>query len=68
MKKINDWGLTILGIVGAIGNAVYNINWLEFDIKKEWPKLLASVALGVVGYFATIKSKKKDDAGSGKEA
>lgn len=57
MKNIKDWGLTALGIIGAVGNAIINIDWVNFDIKKEWPKLVASVVVAAVGYFAQIKTK-----------
>lgn len=64
MKKINNWSLTILGIIGAIGNAVININWIDFHFQKEWPKLLASVVVAVVGYLSSFNTKKevKDDS------
>lgn len=61
-KNIANWGATLLGLAVAIAVDVMTINWIEFDIKKEWPKLLCSVVIAVGGYVSKIKMKK-DDSG-----
>lgn len=56
--KVADWSATVVGLAVAIAQAGYNIDWLNFEFKKEWPKLLFSVVIAAGGYFSTIKKQK----------
>lgn len=49
---------TIIGVIMAICEAWLNIEWKEFDIKKEWPKLLLSAAFAIGGYMTSINMLK----------
>lgn len=62
-KKIRDWGATILGVCVAIAMDLLIIDWKDFDLKKEWPKLVLSSIVALGGYFSRIKNVKKDDGG-----
>lgn len=57
-KKVRDWSATILGLAVAIAQAGYNIDWLNFDLHKEWPKLFFSFVIAAGGYFSTLKKSE----------
>ncbi len=60
MKKIKEnWESklsTIMGFIVAISTAWITIDWVTFDIKKEYPKLILSALIGIGGYMTKIKS------------
>jgi hypothetical protein len=43
--------------VVAIANAWITIDWVTFDIQKEYPKLILSALIGIGGYMTKINSK-----------
>jgi len=59
-KKLTstDWLATMSGLVTAIATAWVTIDWLTFDINKEWPKLLLSAVIATGGYFSKFKTNK----------
>ena len=59
LKNIRDWGATILGLIVAIAMALIDINWIDFDINKEWPKLLLSSIIAAGGYLSKFKKAKE---------
>ena len=62
MKKIKEnWRnhlSTLLGVLVSIANAWYSIDWLSFDISKEYPKLILSAFMVAGGYFTNINEGK----------
>jgi len=48
---------TIFGFIVAIANAWVTIDWVTFDINKEYPKLVLSALIGIGGYMTKINSK-----------
>ena len=60
MKKIKqNWESklsTIMGFIVAISTAWITIDWVTFDINKEYPKLILSALIGIGGYMTKIKS------------
>jgi len=61
-KKVNllaDYGATLIGLLVAISNAWLNIDWINFDIKKEYPKLVLSAIIAISGYISTVKLNTK---------
>lgn len=60
MRKIKEnWESklsTIMGFVVAISTAWVTIDWVTFDINKEYPKLILSALIGIGGYMTKIKS------------
>ena len=63
MKKIKqNWESklsTIMGFIVAISTAWITIDWVTFDINKEYPKLILSALIGIGGYMTKIKSDDK---------
>jgi hypothetical protein len=63
MKKIRqNWESklsTLMGFIVAISTAWITIDWLTFDINKEYPKLILSALIGIGGYMTKIKSDDK---------
>jgi hypothetical protein len=63
MKKIaNNWESklsTIMGLIVSISTAWITIDWVLFDIKKEYPKLILSALIAIGGYMTKIKSDDK---------
>jgi hypothetical protein len=63
MKKIKEnWESklsTIMGFIVAVSTAWITIDWVTFDINKEYPKLILSALIGVGGYMTKIKSNDK---------
>jgi len=55
-NKLADYGATFLGIAAAIANAWINIDWVNFNLAKEWPKLFISAIIALVGYKSRIKT------------
>ena len=50
---------TIMGFIVAISTAWITIDWVTFDINKEYPKLILSALIGIGGYMTKIKSNDK---------
>jgi hypothetical protein len=63
MKKIKEnWESklsTVMGFIVAISNAWITIDWVTFDINKEYPKLILSALIAIGGYMTKIKSNDK---------
>jgi len=57
-NKLADHSATIVGVTVAIASAWMTIDWVTFDIKKEYPKLVLSAVIAAGGYFSTIKTKE----------
>jgi hypothetical protein len=47
---------TLMGFIVAISTAWITIDWVTFDINKEYPKLILSALIGIGGYMTKIKS------------
>ena len=60
MKKIKqNWESklsTLMGFIVAISTAWITIDWITFEINKEYPKLILSALIGIGGYMTRIKS------------
>ena len=50
---------TLMGFIVAISTAWITIDWVTFDINKEYPKLILSALIGIGGYMTKIKSNDK---------
>ena len=50
---------TLMGFTVAISTAWITIDWVTFDINKEYPKLILSALIGIGGYMTKIKSNDK---------
>jgi len=63
MRKIKqNWESklsTLMGFIVAISTAWITIDWVTFDINKEYPKLILSALIGIGGYLTKIKSNDK---------
>lgn len=63
MRKIKEnWESklsTLMGFIVAISTAWITIDWVTFDINKEYPKLILSALIGIGGYMTKIKSDDK---------
>ena len=63
MRKIKqNWESklsTLMGFIVAIATAWITIDWVTFDINKEYPKLVLSALIGIGGYMTKIKSNDK---------
>lgn len=63
MRKIEqNWESklsTLMGFIVAISTAWITIDWVTFDINKEYPKLILSALIGIGGYMTKIKSDGK---------
>lgn len=59
-ENLNDWSATIAGLLVAIGTAYSTIDWTNFNIKKEWPRLLISAAIAIGGYISKFKTNGED--------
>ena len=55
IKTIHDLGATLMGLGVAISTALLTIDWANFNVIKEWPKLVLSGIIATGGYFSTIK-------------
>lgn len=49
---------TIMGCIVAIAQAYITIDWVNFDIKKEWPKLICSAVIAIGGYMTSVNMLK----------
>ena len=48
-----------MGFIVAIATAWITIDWITFDINKEYPKLILSALIGIGGYMTKINSNDK---------
>lgn len=55
---IADHGVTIAGFSIAIADALKSIDWANFDISKEWPRILLDCVIAGGGWF--LKWKLQD--------
>ena len=55
-KDIYNRLATLGGFLTAIANAWINVDWTNFDWKKEWPKLFLSAVIAIAGYKSTFKN------------
>jgi hypothetical protein len=61
MKKINkSLASTIIGLFVAVASAWITIDWTNFDIKKEWMKLVLSAVIAAGGFLTQLKEKKAE--------
>lgn len=51
----SDFLATAAGLVVAIATAFITIDWANFDISKEYPKLICSAVIAAGGYFSKMK-------------
>lgn len=58
-KNICNWAATFLGLVVAVVTAWQVIDWDNFDMKKDWIKLLISTVIAFGGYVSQIRTVKK---------
>lgn len=56
-KEWRNYYATIMGLVVAIAQAWMTIDWTNFDIKKEWPKLVLSAAIAIGGWKTSLNVK-----------
>ena len=56
-NKLADYSATIIGVTVAVASAWMTIDWVTFDIKKEWPKLVLSAVIAAGGIVSKIKLK-----------
>ena len=62
MKKQASLISTIMGYAVAISMAWLTIDWTNFDIQKEYPKLIFSAIIALGGHVTSINVKdKKND-------
>lgn len=54
-KMNSDFLATAAGLVVAIATAFITIDWANFDISKEYPKLICSAVIAAGGYFSKMK-------------
>lgn len=57
-NKLADHSATIVGVTVAIASAWMTIDWVSFDIKKEWPKLILSAIIAAGGIVSKVKLKQ----------
>jgi hypothetical protein len=66
MKTIKDnWQSklsTLMGFIVAIATAWITIDWITFDINKEYPKLILSALIGIGGYMTKINSNENNES------
>ena len=55
-NKQTSRAATILGICVAIASAWITIDWTNFNITKEYPKLILSGIIAYGGYISRIKT------------
>ena len=55
-RKFRDYLASGVGILTAIASAWMTIDWINFDISKEWPKLVLSAIIAIGGISSRIKS------------
>jgi len=55
-KSFHNKVATFLGILTALANSWITIDWANFNIHKEWPKLVLSAIIGLGGYFTTLNN------------
>ena len=53
---------TLMGFIVAISTAWITIDWVTFDINKEYPKLILSALIGIGGYMTKIKSNENNES------
>lgn len=59
-NKQTSLAATILGVSVAIANAWITIDWNNFNINTEYPKLLLSAVIAYGGYKSRIKTNTDD--------
>lgn len=53
-NKLADHSATIVGVTVAIASAWITIDWVTFDIKEEWPKLILSAIIAAGGIVSKV--------------
>lgn len=65
-KKTKSWlanhAATILGLTVAVLDAYQNIDWTNFDWRKEWIRLLIDGGIAVGGYLSKFSFKSDAQA------
>lgn len=54
-EKVRNWLATILGLLTAVATALAVIDFNNFDIKKDWFRLIVIALPAIGGYFSTIR-------------
>lgn len=62
LKKFASPISSLMGLFVAVAQAWITIDWKDFDIEKEWPKLALSATIAVGGFVT--KLSHKDDTGT----
>lgn len=55
-RKLRDYLASSIGILTAIASAWMTIDWINFDVSKEWPKLVLSAIIAIGGITSRVKS------------
>lgn len=58
-KNKNSYISTIMGIIVAISTAWITIDWITFNLTKEYPKLILSGLIAIGGYMTQLKNNDK---------
>lgn len=58
IKRISDWGATVIGAIVAVANAWLNIDWEHFEFNtNNCFKLGLSAVIALGGYLSRFKTK-----------
>lgn len=58
LKRISDWGATVIGAIVAVANAWITIDWENFQFdQKNCFKLGLSAVIALGGYLSRFKTK-----------
>ena len=55
-NSLTSFVASLLGAAVAVANAWITIDWINFDIKNEYPKLILSGIIAFGGYVSRIKT------------
>jgi len=58
-KNLHDYLATVLGLAVALSQAWMTIDWANFIIEKEYPKLVLSAIIALGGYVTKFKANEK---------
>lgn len=57
--NLNDYLATVLGLAVALSQAWMTIDWANFVLEKEYPKLVLSAIIALGGYVTKFKANEK---------
>ena len=58
-KNLHDYLATVLGLAVALSQAWMTIDWANFVLEKEYPKLVLSAIIALGGYVTKFKANEK---------